>query len=258
MTSYFDKLNLRPQERRLVVGILVVIFLVLNVVFVWPRFSDWNRVQAELVKNQGNLKRNNETIAKVEGPTGFKSKLKVLEGEDAQNIISDEQEIQLLRTVQSQVQASKIMVNSYSPISRSSNLQNTNEFFEEQSIKLSVNTGEEELVAFLLKIGSGGSMIRVRDLNLKPADQNRYRLQGTITLSANYQKKAVTASRLAGTLAPPLAATAARTPAGTTAPGVKPAPVTKTTPAVKPSPTVTPAPSGTPVPKPLAPGTKKT
>ena len=248
MTSYFDKLNLRPQERRLVVGILVVIFLVLNVVFVWPRFSDWNRVQAELVKNQGNLKRNNETIAKVEGPTGFKAKLKALEGEDAQNIISDEQEIQLLRTVQSQVQVSKIMVNSYSPISRSSNLQNTNEFFEEQSIKLSVNTGEEELVAFLLKIGSGGSMIRVRDLNLKPADQNRYRLQGTITLSANYQKKAVTKP----------AATAARTPAGTTAPAVKPAPATKTTPAVKPSPTVTPAPSGTPVPKPLAPGTKKT
>src|SRR5690606_38310506 len=80
--------------------------------------------------------------------------------------------------------------NSYSQVTQS-NTGQTNEFFEEQSITIGVNTGEPELVDFLLKMGSGSSMIRVRDLNLKPADQNRYRLQGTITLSANYQKKPV-------------------------------------------------------------------
>lgn len=241
MSSYFDKLNLRPQERRLVVGILVVIFVVLNVLLVWPRFSDWNRVKAELEKDQKILADYNKKIAKAEGAAGFKVKLKQLEGEDAQNIISDEQEIQLLRTVQSQVQASKIVVSSYSPITRSGNLQNTNEFFEEQSLKISVNTGEEELVAFLLNIGSGSSMIRVRDLDLKPADQNRYRLQGTITLSANFQKKAATKP-----------AVAAAKPVPTAKPSVKPSP------AVKPSPDVKPSPAGAPVPKPPAVNNKKT
>jgi len=241
MSSYFDKLNLRPQERRLVVGILVVIFVVLNVLLVWPRFSDWNRVKAELEKDQRNLANYNGKIAKAEGAAGFKVKLKKLEGEDAQNIISDEQEIQLLRTVQSQVQASKIVVSSYSPITRSSSLQNTNEFFEEQSLKISVNTGEEELVAFLLNIGSGSSMIRVRDLDLKPADQNRYRLQGTITLSANFQKKAA---------AKP--AVAAAKPVPTAKPSVKPSPAVKLSPDVKPSP------AGAPVPKPPAVNNKKT
>ncbi|MEO6034508.1 MAG: hypothetical protein ABIQ35_04560, partial [Verrucomicrobiota bacterium] len=74
-----------------------------------------------------------------------------------------------------------------------------------QSIQISVNTGEKELVDFLLNIGSGSSMIRVRDLDLKPADQNRYRLQGRITLSANYQKKptARAAKAAAATLKPP-------------------------------------------------------
>ncbi|MEO6183246.1 MAG: hypothetical protein ABIP71_09150 [Verrucomicrobiota bacterium] len=235
MSSYFDKLNLRPQERRLVVGILVVIFVVLNVLLVWPRFSDWNRVKADLAKGQRNLASYNEKIAKAEGPTGFKARLKKLEGEDAQNIVSDEQEIQLLRTVQSQVQASKIVVSSYSPITRSSNLQNTNEFFEEQSIKISVNTGEEELVTFLLNIGSGTSMIRVRDLNLKPADQNRYRLQGTITLSANYQKKTVTKPAIAA---------------------AKPVPSGK--PTVNPPPAGKPSPAGTPAPKPPVVSNKKT
>ncbi len=234
MSSYFDKLNLRPQERRLVVGILVVIFVVLNVLLVWPRFSDWNRVKADLAKGQRNLASYNEKIAKAEGPTGFKARLKKLEGEDAQNIVSDEQEIQLLRTVQSQVQASKIVVSSYSPITRSSNLQNTNEFFEEQSIKISVNTGEEELVTFLLNIGSGTSMIRVRDLNLKPADQNRYRLQGTITLSANYQKKTATKPAIAV---------------------AKPVPSGK--PTVNPPPAGKPSPAGTPAPKPPVVSNKK-
>ncbi len=187
MKSFLDKLNLRPQERRLVVGILVLIFAVLNVLLIWPHFGDWAKVRAELDRSHKNLFDYNQKIGQAVGTNGFEVKLKKLEGEGV-NVVADEQEIQLLRTVQNHVRESQISVNSYSPISRSSSGQ-TNEFFEEQSIKISVNTGEKELVEFLLNIGSGSSMIRVRDLDLKPADQNRYRLQGTITLSANYQKK---------------------------------------------------------------------
>ena len=32
---------LRPLERRLVVGVTVVLVLVLNGAFIWPHFSDW-------------------------------------------------------------------------------------------------------------------------------------------------------------------------------------------------------------------------
>jgi Tfp pilus assembly protein PilO len=189
MASYLDKLNLRPQERRLVVGIAVVVFVVLNVWLVWPKFREWKRVKADLHTAHTNLDKYRRKISQVEGPNGFKARLKVLEGEGAHNIVADEQEIQLLRTVQNQVKESQITVTSYGQITRSSSTQSTNDFFEEQSIKIAVNTGEEELIDFLLKIGAGSSMIRVRDLDLKPADQNRYKLQGSITLSANYQKK---------------------------------------------------------------------
>ncbi len=41
---------------------------------------------------------------------------------------------------------------------------------------------------FLHALGSGDSMIRVRDMDLRP-DPPRYRLNGTITLVASYQKK---------------------------------------------------------------------
>ena len=212
MSSSLDKLNLRPQERRLVVGILVVIFVVLNVVLVWPHFGDLARVRADLAKAQKNLTDYKKKIAQVSGANGFEVKLKKLEGEGA-SVVADEQDVQLLRTVQSQVAASKVLVSSYGKVSQQSSGK-TNEFFEEQSIQITVNTGEKELVDFLINIGSGGSMIRVRDLDLKPADQNRYRLQGRITLSANYQKKP--AARPAPAVAKP-ATPAVKAPA----PGVK-------------------------------------
>ena len=40
MKKYFDQL--RPTERRLVVGVLVIVFLVQNAWYVWPHFSDWS------------------------------------------------------------------------------------------------------------------------------------------------------------------------------------------------------------------------
>ena len=190
MSSFLDKLNLRPQERRLVIGVLIAIFIVLNVWLVWPHFGDWSRSKADLQKAQENIARYKIKIAQVEGPKGFQAQLKKLEGENELLIGGEEQEIQLLKTVQNQVQQSKIMVSAYSPVTRSSSGGSTNEFFEEQSIRITINTGEKELVDFLLNIGSGNSMIRVRDMDLSPADQNRYRLKGAITLSANYQKNA--------------------------------------------------------------------
>lgn len=210
MSSYLDKLNLRPQERRLVVGIFVMVFVVLNIWLVWPRFGDWGRVRGALMKAQDNLSRNNKKIAQATGTNGFEAKLKKLEGEGA-SVVVDEQDIQLIRTVQNQIRESNVTMTGLTPLPRTAG-QSTNEFFEEQSIKITVNTGEQELVNFLLNIGSGSSMIRVRDLDLKPADQNRYRLQGTITLSANYQKKPVAK------------------PGTGTAPAAKPA-----TPAIKPA-----------------------
>lgn len=214
MSSYLDKMNLRPQERRLVVGVFIVIFIVLNIWLVWPHFGDWSRVKADLEKGQRNLVLYQKKIAQVGGTNGFEAQLKKLEGEGAQNIVADEQEIQLLRTVQNQVQQSKITVTRYGEVKRSTTGQSTNEFFEEQSIRIDINTGEKELVDFLLNIGAGSSMIRVRDMDLRPADQNRYRLQGAITLSANYQKKQ------AGKPAAPAAKPAAK-PA---TPAVKPPP----------------------------------
>lgn len=236
MSTYLDKLNLRPQERRLVVGIGVVIFIVLNVLMVWPHFGDWSLVRADLDKARNDLFKYEKKIAQAKGPNGYEAQLRKLEGE-GEVVVADEQEIQLFRTVQSKVAANKVSVSDYGKVTQTSGGQNTNEFFEEQSIPITVNTGEKELVDFLLDVGSGSSMIRVRDLDLKPADQNRYKLQGRVTLSANYQKKPAVKPAAKPTTPPtkPTATAAAKPPT----PSAAKAPVSppgKTNPAAKISP----------------------
>jgi hypothetical protein len=67
-------------------------------------------------------------------------------------------------------------------------LANTNAYFDEQAIVVSMTTAEKDLVAFLLALGAGNSMIRVRDMDLRP-DPPQQRLIGSITLVASYQKK---------------------------------------------------------------------
>ena len=41
MSSIFDKLNLRAGERRLVMGVALVVFLIINYFFVWTKFGAW-------------------------------------------------------------------------------------------------------------------------------------------------------------------------------------------------------------------------
>jgi len=51
MNSLFAKLNLQPQERRLVVAIGLVVFIVINFLFIWPHFGDWKKLK----KQEGDL-----------------------------------------------------------------------------------------------------------------------------------------------------------------------------------------------------------
>ena len=45
MSGFIDSLNLRPQEKRLLGVIGVVVFLALNWIFVWPHFRDYARMR---------------------------------------------------------------------------------------------------------------------------------------------------------------------------------------------------------------------
>ena len=182
--SLFDKLNLRPQERRLVVIVGLVVFFVLNLWLVWPEFGEWSK-QKEKKKN---LERTLENFQnEIKKAPDYKKQLDELERQ-GQAVLSEEQAVDLQKVVYSQAALVGIFPSGYEPGSKASTGR-TNQFFEEQSGTITVSTEEKPLVDFLYNLGAGSSLIRVRSMTLNP-DPTRMKLAGTITLVASYQKKA--------------------------------------------------------------------
>jgi hypothetical protein len=207
MTTAFDKLNLRPGERRLVVVVGILIFIVVQVLYIWPLFGEVGRTDAKRVKALNELKARQTIIAET---NKFAADLAKLQGEGL-DIPPEDQAVQLMRTVNTLSSQSRVQIqNTSKPFTT------TNQFFMEQSLTVSTLSDEGALVNFVYGLGEGNSLIRVRDLTLR-RDQSQTKLSASIKLVASYQKKAG-ATR-------PTGATAVRAPAPASA---KPAPATST------------------------------
>jgi Tfp pilus assembly protein PilO len=226
MNGFLDQLNLTPQERRIVVVIAVVVFVVLNLLLVWPHFKDLGQVRRQLDDTRKKIQAwNKEILADVEPVNGYKTTLKKLERQQGGGIIN--QQVQLQRTVSDQAIKTGVTVSEIKPAT--SGHPDTNEFYVEQSVKISFETEESQLVNFLFNVGNDPAMIRVHELNLKTADANRYRLRGDAILTANYAKQ-TTAPAPQKPSSP-----AAKPPAGKPPAGKPPAAAPKTVPVTKPA-----------------------
>ena len=177
MKKYFA--HLRPMERRLVVAVAVIFVLVLNAAFIWPHLSDWGKLRHRLAEAHGKLKLYQAAAAQIPALTADVKKFE----SEGQFVAPEDQGINFMRTIQSQSAQCGVQLERTSPqITHTSDA-----FFVEQIENISVLATEEQLVDFLYKLGSGASMIRVRDLELQP-DAPHQRLHANIRLVASYQK----------------------------------------------------------------------
>lgn len=184
MASVFDKLGLRPQEQRFVVLTVTIIVIVVSVLFIFPRFKDWGRLQGAKAAARATLQTNQKEIARV---PEYRSQLQRLELAGSA-VLKAEQALDLTRTVQNKAQEMSVAITGIRPAAQAG-AGSTNQFFDEQLVSVDVSCLDQELVNFLVALGSGDSMIRVRDMDLRP-DPPHYRLVGKITLVASYQKTA--------------------------------------------------------------------
>jgi Tfp pilus assembly protein PilO len=178
MTNPLDRLNLRPFEKRLVVGVAVVLFIVLNLWFVVPRFSDLSQAQRRRADALEKIRRWQIEINQM--PT-YQRQVREMASE-GQDVPAEDQQNQFSRAIQMQQAQSGVNVSRTSkPTVR------TNQFFLELTQQISVQSEEGQLVDFLYNLGSGNSLIRVCDLALKP-DGPRQKLNADVKLVASYQK----------------------------------------------------------------------
>jgi len=220
MSTWVDSLNLRPQEKRAIVAIAVVVFVILNLVLVFPHFKDYRQIQKQLKDTRAAIATNNAVIAKDRDPMdGLQVQLAKLE-KQPDGAVAFNKEIQLMQTVTAQARANGVFITTESgvAVSRIGPTNLADKFFESQSIRIQVQAAEDALVKFLFDVGNDPAMIRVRELDLKPLDANRYKLNGNITFIADYQKTNAPKPVLTATVAAPKAAAQAPAPASPAAP----------------------------------------
>ena len=180
MTSYLDKLNLRPSEKRLVVVVVLVVFVVLNLWFVIPRFGDWNRTKKRMQQARQKMASYQAEISQMKN---YQRQVQTMESEGA-SVPAGDQAVQFARAIQMQQAASGVSI-----VGTSKQTTRTNQFFLELNQTVSVVSQEPQLVDFLYNLGAGNSLIRVRDLTVKP-DQTRMQLSSNVKLVASFQKSA--------------------------------------------------------------------
>lgn len=191
--SFLDQLNLRPQEKRIIFVIGVIVFAVLYVVMVMPHFSDWSQIKRQLNKTRTDYRAETNEIGKDADPVnGYRKRLAKLEREQKGGVSQFDPALQLQMAVNAQ--APKCDVDIFTRVPGSGASQSTNQFFDEQTLSLSFAAGESNLVSFLYNIGNDPSMVRIRELHLSPADAGRYKLRGTMVLAADYEKHPVVAA----------------------------------------------------------------
>ena len=182
--SFLDQLNLRPQEKRILAAVLVVALVLVSIFFVWPKLGERPKLVTALEAARKKLQTYQAEIARV---PDYQTRLRELEGQGSA-VLREEQALQLQSAVQANATKHGVPITSMRVGAPSPSTTSTNAFFDEQAVIVGVNTGERELVNFLHALGTDNSMIRVRDMDLRP-DPPRYKLSGSITLVASYQKK---------------------------------------------------------------------
>lgn len=222
MNGYLSRLN--PMERRFVVGVGLVFFLVINIFWIWPHFADWSDLRGRL-ENSRSMLGTREGL--IQQRPKVEAEIKKLASEGSY-VPPEDQSLQFLRTIQTQMAQTGVGF-----VGNSRQTTSTNLFFIEQAQTVTVASGEKQLVDFLYNLGSGNSLVRVREISVRP-DPNRSQLNANITLVASFQKSSKA----------PAPATKAATPAAkpaTPAPTVaKPPTQPGTPPAGKPKPTGNP------------------
>ncbi|MFT4587982.1 MAG: hypothetical protein ACI9VS_001194 [Candidatus Binatia bacterium] len=181
MNAFFDSLNLRPGERRLIVIVAIVTFVVLNFLFVWPHSKKWKTSLTELDAAKTELVDYQATVAELDSTS---LELTSVESGGA-TLLNDAEPEHLLRTIQNETTRHGVNVQRYDGQSESA--LGTNNLFIERMLPIQyINTADTNLVALLVSVGSGNSLIRIRDLTIS-TDPSRTKLHGRITFVASYR-----------------------------------------------------------------------
>ena len=182
MNSIFDRYNLNAFERRLIIGVFLGIFFVVNLMLVVPKFREWGEVRTQRESAQQKLRVYQIVLNKR---ASLEKQIEKLD-KSGMKVLPEERSSELFELIQQKLRKSNLPVAALQRNRRAGNLSSPKEkFFEQETYSLNFNTNYKQLRDFLVAIGSDEDlMIHVGRLHLASAG---HQLNCKITLVANYQ-----------------------------------------------------------------------
>jgi hypothetical protein len=213
MTDLFNRLNLSPLERRAFLLGLVAVALLLNYWFVVPYFGEWRKITQD---NDEQMRLKAKYLAEIARKPQHERRIQELQREGAQ-VPRQEAANRLQQVIYTEASRAGITISRLTPQVMASRAGGqTNQFFEEHVVKIDITAGEEQLVDFLYRLGSGDSMIRVRDVANLRLDQSQTRLMASLDLVASFPRRTGSGTTPSPSRTPAVAETTAQ---GAAAPG---------------------------------------
>ena len=210
-SAYFSRLS--PVERFFIAGAILCLFVVINLVFVFPKFGKLKGIERRDRDAKAKLNLYEKEIAQTDF---YRTNITILEGDGA-SVPLEDQGVSFLQAIQSEAVKSGVIVqaNNRQP-------ERTNQFFLERRQSLNTLSEESQLVDFLYNLGTGSAQTRVHAISIRP-DPSRTKLNATITLVASFQKKPPTRTASAPAAKPAAKEAAKDSPKPAATPATKPA-----------------------------------
>ena len=187
MIGLFEKLNVRPEERRMVIAVFFTAFVVFNGLWAWKYLSgstEWNQLDDELSDLNKETRGYHKSIKRLSTEKKkwdqYMKELKERNGDE-----SGEKFDPFIRVRNMDHWKG---INPSSPRRSTSSEESGFDSFEKQEVRARFRTGPRQLMLFLRELGGQREMIRLNTLNLKPADRDRKEFSGDITIIASLPK----------------------------------------------------------------------
>ena len=176
-SAYFSRLS--PVERFFIASAIICVFIVIQIVFVFPKFGKLKGIERRNRDAKTKLDLYEKEIAQTDF---YRTNITILEGDGA-SVPLEDQGVSFLQAIQSEAVKSGVIIQANNRLPES-----TNQFFKELSQSITTLSEESQLVDFLYNLGTSSSQTRVRAISIRP-DPSRTKLNATITLVASFQKK---------------------------------------------------------------------
>jgi|GEM_PF-2146041 len=183
MTEWLDKLNLQPHEKRVVVVVMAVLFLVANYLFIWPRLGGADAIISKTSEATRLAALYSAHEAEIPAVTNRIARLK----QSGEEVLRADQSSLFLSTLQTEAAKSGLNIMQTRNLGSGSANQ-TNEFLEERAIMINFATGDSNLVDFMYALSQPASVLRIQSFDLGPEAPAQTRLAGSMTLIGSIEK----------------------------------------------------------------------